>query len=341
VNSPFCSVALAFYPGMPYVDAQGVHLGPGAGGAHWIRPSFANLGGIPALVRILWEFEPVLAVLSLIGAVHGVANLRRWLAGPGRDARLDLVVVLAYAVPYLGALALDPSVQERFLLPLLPYLACLGAYAVAWISARWSIAAVLILAMPAWAAARYARVATSEDTLERAADWIRGHVDPKERIAVSPGTVLPLLVDTDDLRTDLEDPTELSLPWIAYQRLLPSRPRGADLSGDARWRIRILPIARRFDPHGFDRARAESWIRETEAGYVVFEDSQRMYSQFPGRELEATARSMGELVYAEAGWIPTSSDIGPTDYQMPRRLANRLLDAEAFGPGIRIYRIRR
>jgi hypothetical protein len=328
--------ALAFYPGMPYVDAQGVHLGPGAGGAHWIRPSFANLGGIPALARILWEFEPVLAVLSLGGAAVGLANLRHWFAGPDRDACLDLLVVLAYALPYLGALALDPSVQERFLLPLLPHFACLAAYAVARITARVPIVAALVLALPAWAAMRYVRVAESEDTFERAADWIRGHVDPKERIAVTPGTVLPLLVDADDLRADLEDPTELSLPWIAYQRLLP-----ADLPGDPRWKIRLLPIARRFDPHGFDQTRAERWIREMEAGYVVLEDSQRMHRQFHGRELEAAAGSMGDLVYDARGSIPESDDVGPTDYQMPRRLANRLLDAEAFGPGIRIYRIRR
>jgi hypothetical protein len=338
-----CAVALgfglAFYPGLPYVDAQGVHLGPGAGGAHWIRPSFAGFGGIPALARIVWEFDPVLAALSLAGASIGLARLRRWLAGPDRDARLDLLVVLAYALPYFGALALDPSVQERFLLPLLPYLACLAAYAVASIpgpAALGSIAAFALAAFPAFVAARYARVAASDDSLERAASWIRAHVDPKERIAATPGTVLPLLVDPDDLRADLEDPTELSLPWIAYQRLLP-----AGLSGDPRWRIRLLPIARRFDPHGFDRSRAESWIRDTEAAYVVFEDSQRMRSQFAGGELEAAAAAAGELVYDAAGEIPAPTDVGPTDYQMPRRLARRLLDAEAFGPGIRIYRIRR
>lgn len=335
--------ALAFYPGLPYVDAQGIHLGPGAGGAHWIRPSFAGLGGVPALARILWEHDPVLALLSVDGAAIGLVNLRRWLSGPGRDARFDILVVFAYAIPYLGALALDPNVQERFLLPLVPYLACLAASAVLWIAALipgpaalGSVMGAAILAFPAWVALRYARVAASEDTLERAASWIRAHVDPKERIDVTPGTVLPLLVDFDDLQTDFEDPTELSLPWMAYQRLLPN-----DLPGDPRWRIRLPPIARRFDPHGFDRTRAENWIRETEAGYVVFEDSQRMHSQFPGGELESAAASMGELVYAEAGSIPGPRDTGPTDYQMARRLARRLLDAEAFGPGIRIYRIRR
>jgi hypothetical protein len=324
-------------------------MGSEAALTHSIQPSFANLGGIPEFARLLWEHDPMLASLSLAGAVLGLSRLRRWVGGPARETRLDLLVVLAYALPYLGALALDPSVRDRFLLPLIPTLSCLAAGALVWIlawirgplggtlrtSAAFFAGCAFLLA-PVWIAVRYARVAAAQDTLERAADWIRRTVDPKQCIVTTPGTVLPLLIDADALRADLEDPTELSLPWLAYQRLLPPV-----LEGDPRWRIRLLPVARRFNPHGLDRQRAEGWIRETQADFVLLEDSVRMHYLYASDELELAAAGMGDLVYRSDGLIPGPSDVGPMEYQGARYLARRLLSADAFGPGISIYRIRR
>ncbi|HEV8114555.1 MAG TPA: hypothetical protein VGR31_17435 [Planctomycetota bacterium] len=335
------AAAFAFYPGLPYVDAHGVHLGPDQGGAHWIQPSLANLGGIPALTRLLWEHDPLLLALAPIGAIVAFVAVRRRRALADAGERLDLAVVLAYVVPYAGVLALDPNVHDRFLLPLIPYLACLAAAALAWLFAGAHRAVALaagaaLVAVPLVVASCFARTAASPDTLERAADWIRREVDPKERILTTPGTVLPLLVEADTLREDLEDPTELTLPWIAYQRLLPPT-RG----GDRGWKLRLLPVARRFDPHNLDVERAKAWIRETGADLVLVEDSQRIRSLYSGDAIERAARELGELVYRSDGRIPALGDTGPIEYQGARDLAKRLLTADAFGPGILVFRIHR
>jgi hypothetical protein len=333
-------VALAFFPGLPYVDAEGVHLGATEVGAHTIHPSFSNFGGIPRVARMLWEFDPLLAVLAPIGAIVACFPFVR-VGGGGRKP--DLAVVFAYVVPYLGALVLDPNVQERFLLPLLPYLACLAAYALAWIAARipgppalGSLAAAALLAVPAWVAIRYVRVACAPDHYASAAGWIRGHADPKDRILATPGAILPLLVDADSLREDQADPSLLAHPWLVYQTLLP-----ASLPGDPRWRIHWIPISAWKGRRELTLDQSKELIRREEADLVLIENSYRMHVYFPTQELERAAAELGELVYRSDGTIPGPDDGLIFEYSGSRQLAQRLLTAEAFGPGIRIYRIRR
>ncbi len=345
-GAPLAAIAVAlflFYPALPTIDAQGIHLGSTEAGAHSIHPSL--LGGLPVLARLLWEHDPPLALLALVGLALGLLQLR----SISRERKLDLAVALAYAVPYAGALALDPGVLDRFLLPLIPFLACLAAGAVAWIlervsgaPARGPRAALAVLVgsacflPPLWVAARFARLASSEDTLERTADWIRDHVDPSARILTTPLTVLPMLVDAEDLRADLEDPTEHAIPWMAYQRLLPER-----LEGDVRRKIRIIPVAKRFDPHGMTTERANRWIDETGAGYILLADLRALRTEFGLEAFETAARDRGELAFEIDGELPSRADVGPVEYQGARRLWIRLLGANAFGPGVRIYRVRR
>jgi hypothetical protein len=347
-GAPIAAVAVAlflFYPALPSIDAQGIHLGSTDAGAHSIHPSL--LGGLPVLVRLLWEHDPPLAILALAGGILGLLRLRS-VSREGARA-LDLAVVLAYAVPYAGALALDPGVLDRFLLPLIPFLACLAAGAVAWTLERIAgepsrgprVALAILVGSacflpPLWVAARFARLAAGEDTLERTADWICDHVDPSTRILTTPLTTLPLLVDAEDLRADLEDPTEHAIPWMAYQRLLPER-----LEGDVRWRIRIIPVAKRFDPHGMTSERADRWIDETGAGYVLLEDLRALRTEFGLDAFERAAQERGDLAFEIPGDLPAPEDVGPVEYQGARRLWVRLLGARAFGPGVRIYRVRR
>ena len=343
---PVAAIAAAFllfYPALPSIDAQGIHLGSTDAGAHSIHPRL--LGGLPVLARLLWEHDPPLTILAVVGGILAVFGRK---VIPGARA-LDLAVVLAYAVPYAGALALDPNVLDRFLLPLIPFLACLAAGAVAWIldrvageGARGPRAALAValgsacFLPPLWVAARFARLAAGEDTLERAAAWIRDHVDPSARILTTPLTTLPMLVDAEDLRSDLDDPTEHAVPWMAYQRLLPER-----LEGDVRWKIRIIPVAKRFDPHGMNPERADAWIDETHAAYVLLADLRILRSEFGLDAFEGAARSRGELVFEAEGELPSPSDVGPVEYQGARELWVRLLAVRALGPGVRIYRIRR
>ena len=338
VGAVTVAVALAVFPGMPRIDAEGIHLGSDETGAHKIRPSFSSLVGIGKVARMLWEFDPWLAVLAPVGAVLALAAWRR-------TRNPDGTIVLAYALPYLGILAVDPNVQERFLLPLVPLLASLAAAplsaALAWIRARTGTAvaaasAVLLLGGPAVVAACYARTAASRDTYTLAADWIRANVRPEERVLATPGAVLPLLTEDEALKEVLTDQSWLANPWMIYQSLLPP-----GLSGDPRWRMLVVPVAEWRKGKQLDRERAEALIREKRADYVLLEDSVRMHKFYPTADLERVAAEGGELVYRSFGTIPGPTDGGIFEYSGTRELARRILTAKAFGPGILIYRLRR
>ena len=334
--------ALLVFPGTPRIDAQGIHLGGDETGAHTIHPSLSSLAGAAKAARMLWEFDPVLTLLALIGAPIAIAAWRR-------SRRRDVWIVLAYAVPYAGILAVDPNVQERFLLPLVPLLACLAATSVAAVVGRIRgragvavacAAAVVLLGEPTWAAACYARTAAAPDNYTLAADWIRAHLTPDDRVLATPGAVLPLLVDAEGLREDPSDQTWLANPWLIYQSLLPGR-RSGDPDGDPRWKIRFVPAAEWRGGRKLDFARAQALIDETRADYVLFEDSVRMHKYFPTDELERAAAESGELVHRTVGTIPGPTDGLIFEYSGTRGLARRILSANAFGPGIKIYRIRR
>ena len=331
-------LALLVFPGTPRIDAQGIHLGSEETGAHTIHPSLSNLAGVTKVARMFWEFDPVLTLLALAGLPIAVFAWKR-------SRRRDVWIVLAYALPYLAILAIDPNVQERFLLPLVPLLACLAAapvaLAVGALRARAGFApaaaaAVLLLGGPAVAAASYARTAARPDNYTLAAEWVRANVRPGDRLLASPGTVLPLLHDPASMLANESDKSWLANPWLIYQSLLPGT-----LEGDPRWRIEFVPMWEFRNGRTLDRERAKDLIEEKRADYVLVEDSVRMHRFFPIDDLERVAAASGDLVHSTVGTIPGPTDALIFEYSGTRGLARRILTANAFGPGIRIYRIRR
>ena len=332
------AIALLVFPGMPRIDAQGIHLGSDATGAHTIRPSLSTLAGLPKVARMLWEFDPLLALLAPVGAALAYAAWRR-------TRNPDGWILLAYAVPYAGVLALDPNVQERFLLPLVPLLACLAAAPIAlllaWIGERGgalaaALGAAALLGAPAVAAGAYARTASAPDNYRIAAEWIRANARPDERILATPGAVLPLLCDGESMTRNLKDQSWLANPWMIYQSLL-----GASAAGDPRWKLFFVPVAEWRGGRTLDLARARDLIEETRADYVLLEDSVRMHKYYPTEDLERAAAASGDLVHRTVGTIPGPEDGLIFEYSGTRDLARRILGAKAFGPGIRIYRVRR
>jgi hypothetical protein len=95
---------------------------------HMVMIGSFNGRGAAAVARALWEYEPLLGTLALLGL------LRAGLAAPPAPAvidparRRDLWVVLAFALPYLLSQLLYERTYQRFLLPLLPYACILAAY---------------------------------------------------------------------------------------------------------------------------------------------------------------------------------------------------------------------
>jgi hypothetical protein len=138
------------------------------------------------------------------------------------------------------------------------------------------------------------------------------------------------------MRANQEDKSWLANPWLIYQSLLPET-----LAGDPRWRIEFVPLREFRQGRTLDRERAKELIDERRADYVLVEDSVRMHKYFPIDDLERVAAASGELVHRTAGTIPGPTDALIFEYSGTRELARRILTAKAFGPGIRIYRIRR
>jgi hypothetical protein len=345
--------AVPFYPGLPYIDSSGLHMGGPDTRAHNIPLDLGNaakLVGLREAARVLWAHDPVLLVLGGAGALAGIVVLvRRWRT-IGRARRLELLVLGAYVVPYLVVLAPNPFVFERFLLPMLPYLALLAGWVVAGLAdfaqarvrsrglaaAAGAFVVALCLAPPAYVAVRYDQVAKAPDKLELAAQWIRANVDPASVIATSPSTALPLLLDPEFLRIDLEDRGAYTLAWLAYQGALPAGP-----DPERRWRVRVFPSAFAVGKQSIDPAAVEPWLRDTGADYLVMEASRYMRKLPPTAALEDAGRRLGELVYHSTGQMPSIPGLGSGEYQAASAFAFWLPRAEAFGPDIDIYRLRR
>lgn len=204
-----------------------------------------NGDGLPTLFMTLWYYEPASLVLAILGLVLFCLRIGRpdEPAPPGRGK--DLAIVLAYAVPYAVVLALYERTQQRFVIPLVPFVACSAAFGVLRIvraltrgasrpARRWVgvAAGLLALALPAYATARYAWIHANPHTLQQAAAWIEANVDREtERVGVHALYDLPLVRQRRNLVDD--DGTWRKViysPWQHYQaKWLPE-----DWSGE-RW----------------------------------------------------------------------------------------------------------
>lgn len=342
------AIALPFYPGLPRLDASGIQLGWPDGGAHHLEFRLADglsLAGLRHATRVVWAHDPVLVALGLAGILLGAIS---WARRPGAAApagsarRRELLVVGAYVVPYLLILAPNPRVYERFLLPMLPFLAMAAGWLAAAVLARVrgparALVPAAFLAGPAYLALRYVQVARAPDQLERAAEWVRAHVDPHSLLVASPGTVLPLLQDPESVRIDLEDAGIYTLPWLAYQGTLTDEQDPA-----RRWRVQIFPSGLATGPGKLPPDEIEPWLRAAQADYVVMETSRTMRNLPAAAALEKAAQKIGERVYHASGQLTSMPGQGSHgEYQGANDFARWLLGAEAFGPGVDVYRIRR
>lgn len=210
--------ALALLPGLlilplfyPFffgpVGESGVVLGSGdlTQSGHRLRLSWFNGGGFAVIFRdALLAFDPVLLALLLAGAVLAAAGLRRRGRPADRPDRGDLLVVLAFALPYFLAVGLFEKSFERFVLPLLPPFALLAALPLVRLGRargpRWGVlAAAVALLGPALLCARKLQLNCADDTLERAADWLAVHAPPWEgRLLLDPRLCLPVLARIED-----------------------------------------------------------------------------------------------------------------------------------------------
>jgi hypothetical protein len=356
---------VAFLPGatQPEYDGTRQALSLESGklrfGGHEVDLAEIDGSGFLNVTRYLWDHDPALLVAALLGLLACAPRMRD--AWKSKSLR----VVLAYALPYTLVLGLYRQTFDRFLLPLLPYVACLAGvgveHAMRWASssaerrsrARGASAspsrsilahtaalavAVVFLALPSYAAVRYASVCRAHDTYECVADWLLEHPETRdETIVVTPGMTLPVFYHPEAL----EISEDAKLPywyarthWLHYQRELPeAAARGP------RFRVHSITLATAEADPAHNPGWAEAFLARHRPRYVVLEVSQRM-EYMPGvKAIEALVHARGRLVWSIDGERMANPDWRPFEYQDIAEMLPRLLVLPRFGPRIEIYRM--
>jgi hypothetical protein len=199
----FAAVTFAFYPTL-----RPGSLGAGSKvrgeslfvGTHKVDLASFDGSGFPTLLLGLWRNDPVIVILGAAGLVACAFALKR---ASARRGLVPAAIVASFAAPYFVAFGLYREAFERFSLPLVPVLAVLAAAALAelssWIRAGSPRAlfatavSLAALALPAAAAANLLDTHLRPDSLERSAEWVRGHLQPgADRVWLQPGVELPL-----------------------------------------------------------------------------------------------------------------------------------------------------
>ncbi len=203
---PIAMVALStrlFYPFL-FEGIRGPAL-PAQAGADLL----SLFQGAPCLriLGALWGLDPLLVTAASAGVLLWSFRARPDGARILDAVRGDLAVLLALVLPYLLVLGLFQGTLVRFLLPLLPVLACAAGFAFSRASSvcfsrlrsgrlHASLSAALgaaLLAVPLWPAWHFARIRRQPGPLAEAARWIALNVDPREVVVVVPHYDVPLL----------------------------------------------------------------------------------------------------------------------------------------------------
>jgi hypothetical protein len=332
---PALAVACALwaYPFSLRFDGHGLRLG--GSGAHEVDWSRADFSGFGQLVGWLQSHDPTLLVLLVIGfAVVAV----RWRA----SARVlvehkDVAVAWGYVLPYVCFLGPLDQVFERFLLPLLPWIATFGAAAIVRLAGErrrrlLPALAVAALAFPTWVLVRFARVSRAPDSAELTAQWLVS--DPARLdapIVASAGLVLPAPFEREALKTDLLDPSGRASVWPRYLGTLPDAT-----IPPPRIPLIMLPAMLAAKP---DKG-LEAWFLALKPAYVVLERSRKNLFLDGGRKLTELVHARGELVFATTGVAPEIEELGVLHYQTQKRYVPRLLETERFGPSLEVWRMR-
>ena len=280
----------------------------------------------------LYSYDPVLLVLAAAGSVAALLRARR---SPGPGRRRSLVVALAFAVPYVVAIGLYGRTPERFLLPLLPFLACLAGAALP-ARARW-LAIVLVLP-PLGLAWRLGTVRSVPDTYARAALWLEEHADREaDRVALilDPNQDLPLLHSAEALAHNAD--WTWASRWVAYQRGLDGAPEGS-------WDLRVPDLQGLEGRSTQDLVAAPlAVLGELGATHAVVElVSKGARSDVQRRIREALADGAERLHRVS----PLEPDPGKHDRLLcvslapwQRPLFLRVLEARSMGPTLEVYRL--
>jgi len=313
------------------------------------RADTFDWSGLPKLVKGLLGADPMLALLLVLGLAFVTPRVFRKWGSLASDRAADLCVVLAFVVPYTLAISAYYWSWPRFVLPLLPCFAVLAAFGTkrsgevlgnllpAGVLRRAApvVVALAAVALPAYAATRWAWLHTLPNSAELAADWVRENARPRrDVVALSPLLYLPLLSDPRGLR---EIPRYAHAPLQRYQ----SQVRGMDF-GDDVFRLRSLIIQRKLgEPQRYERALMARMIRERSARLAVVWLPAGDPEADPYFIREALADLGGELVFSTVPYRASHFEWGFDDdvWMLSFEALLVALRSERIGPAIEIHRL--
>ena len=316
---------------------------------HVVEWSRFNGGGLETTIDTLRSYEPMLSALSILALLVFLVTRLRPRVDYGEHAAAstgkDVLVMLAFVLPYGFMISLWEENYERFLIPLLPFLACLTAWSGRELATRSrgalrgavTAAFLVCLALPVYATGRLAWLRHTPDTVERAATWIAEHADPvNDRIFVTPWWDLPLPRTTETLHEKIGGRAfHVISPWKGYQ---------AGLEDDAipgtRWRVTTMVVVNKYDGSSVEGLR--EYLDDFGPGYYVIDAKKRGHPWMKWMADELAAR--GERVArmspdkdAEAWNYPLFDQDGVAE-DWPD-LTPRVLNARSVGPVVEIYRV--
>jgi 4-amino-4-deoxy-L-arabinose transferase-like glycosyltransferase len=297
-------------------------------------------GGFELLGMTLWFYEPVALVLCALGVL---AWFVRPSDDPTRARAKDLLVVLGFALVYGLVIGLFRLNQQRFQMPLLPFLFCGAAFGASELArllqrvmrttterASTAFVAGIALATPLLATWGYAQMRARPHTLEQAAQWLQTNLDrTRERVAIHLLYDVPLVRRESNLFDASGAKRTVYAPWQHYQQRWLREWQGE------RWDLESL-----YD----DRTRW-AWIAKNAEAYVAALDAG--YVLCPGENgagvnpmMEAVRRAVaarGALVarFPQENRPPPSGISGLDTPHFTRFV----LSARWFGPELELYRL--
>jgi hypothetical protein len=339
---PIAACALAWTTLYPH---EPVNMNPEASwaaGGHTFHWRDLDLSGFAVATRLLWDYDPGLAVAAFLGLVVTLWSARAKWRGLETGARKQLLVALAYTMPYGLALGVYKETCDRMLLPLVPFLATLGGIGVVALALKMPQALRagvlgLALAVPTLGAVRYATVRDADDTFEQAAQWIEEHTSGRAMLCSR--FALPLASDVKALELVRTDHATRQKRWVRYQ-LDRLDANGAALVGARDF----VPMPGRLfvgqDP-AKAQARLEKFLADEKPEWVLIDVSSYTRINPLMMQLRDWATAHGTLSATFHG-EPSDRSIEPAlDYQDVAHLFWRLLSADAFGPPLELYHITR
>lgn len=323
---------------------------------HVVKWSRFNGGGFETTIDTMRSYEPMLGLLALLALCVFVAT-RIWPSipepdepiGAARTARdRDAWIVLAFVLPYAFMISLWEENYERFVIPLLPFLATFVAWSGRELARRFAarigdgagrivtVGLVACLALPATASARLAWLRHRPDTIELATEWITTHLEPgADRIFLTPWWDLPLARTDETLNEKLAGRAfHVVSTWKQYQA------RQDQPLPEPRWPITTMVVLKEYDGQTVEGLRA--YLDFFGPGYYVVDAKKRGHPWMRWMTDELASRGTRLARFSPDGpdgrWTYPLFDQDGVAEDWPD-LTPRVLRAVAVGPVVEIYRV--